>query len=93
MLLRSDLTPSPNREPGLVRESSGHWGAGTGSQMETRLSTERIVGLLRQADVELGDGATVSDVCRRLGISEQRYYRWRTGHRREAVVAVGWIRK
>ncbi|MBM4021054.1 MAG: transposase, partial [Planctomycetes bacterium] len=37
-----------------------------------------IVGLLRQADVDLGKGATVPDVCRRLGISQQTYYRWRT---------------
>ncbi|MFN7811046.1 MAG: IS3 family transposase, partial [Planctomycetia bacterium] len=39
---------------------------------------EQIVGLLRQADVDLGKGATVPDVCRRLGISQQTYYRWRT---------------
>jgi len=32
---------------------------------------------LRQADVELGKGARVPDVCRQLSISEQTYYRWR----------------
>ena len=46
--------------------------------MKKRRSTEQIVGLLRQADVDLGKGATVPDVCRRLGISQQTYYRWRT---------------
>ena len=33
--------------------------------------------MLRQADVELGKGSKVSEVCKRLGISEQTYYRWR----------------
>ena len=46
--------------------------------MKKRRSTEQIVGLLRQADVDLGKGSTVPDVCRRLGISQQTYYRWRT---------------
>ena len=37
--------------------------------MKKRRSTEQIVGLLRHADVDLGKGANVPDVCRRLGIS------------------------
>ena len=31
----------------------------------------------RQADVELGKGATVSAVCKQLEISKHTYYRWR----------------
>ena len=46
--------------------------------MKKRHSAEQIVSLLRQADVDLGKGVTVPDVCRRLGISQQTYYRWRT---------------
>ena len=46
--------------------------------MKKRRSAEQIVGLLRQADVDLGKGMSVPDVCRRLGISQQTYYRWRT---------------
>ena len=45
--------------------------------MKKQHSAEQIVGKLRQADVELGKGVRVSDVCRQLGISEQTYYRWR----------------
>ncbi|MFM7207183.1 MAG: transposase [Planctomycetaceae bacterium] len=41
--------------------------------MKKRRSAEQIVGLLRQAVVDLGKGATVPDVCRRLGISQQTY--------------------
>ena len=46
--------------------------------MKTRHSAEQIVVKLRQADVELGKGMKVPEVCKALGISEQTYYRWRT---------------
>jgi|TARA_B100001971_G_scaffold164259_1_gene154749 transposase-like protein len=38
---------------------------------------EQIVEKLRQSDVELGRGLTVKEVCRKVEISEQTYYRWR----------------
>ena len=40
-------------------------------------STEQIVTKLRQAEVELGRGLRTPQVCKKLGISEQTYYRWR----------------
>ena len=46
--------------------------------MKKRHGAEQIVGLLRQADVALGKGEKVPEVCKQLGISEQTYYRWRT---------------
>jgi putative transposase len=45
--------------------------------MKKRHGTEQIVAKLRQADVELGKGLKVPEVCKHLGISEQTYYRWR----------------
>jgi transposase-like protein len=42
-----------------------------------RFSPEQIVGKLRQADVELGKGKTVKEVCRIVEVAEQTYYRWR----------------
>ena len=45
--------------------------------MKKRHSPEQIVEALRQADVALGKGARVPDVCRQLNVSEQTYYRWR----------------
>ena len=45
--------------------------------MKKRHGAEQIVAMLRQADVELGKGSKVPEVCKRLGISEQTYYRWR----------------
>ena len=42
-----------------------------------RFTPEQIVSKLRQADVELGKGLSVKEVCRKIEISEQTYYRWR----------------
>ena len=32
---------------------------------------------MRQAEVEIARGQAVAEVCRKLGTSEQTYYRWR----------------
>jgi len=45
--------------------------------MKKRYGAEQIVGMLRQADVGLGKGLRVPEVCKQLGISEQTYYRCR----------------
>ena len=42
-----------------------------------RHSAEEVVSKLRQADVELGRGKSVTEVCRLLGVTEPTYYRWR----------------
>ena len=42
-----------------------------------RFSVEQIINHLREADVFLVQGRTVGEVCRRIGVSEQSYYRWR----------------
>ena len=38
---------------------------------------DQIVAKLRKADVELGKGKKVPEVCKLLEITEQTYYRWR----------------
>jgi len=38
---------------------------------------EQIIGKLREAEVLLSQGNTVGEVSRKLGITEQTYYRWR----------------
>ena len=42
-----------------------------------RYSTEQIVTKLRQAEVELGRDLRTPQVCKKLGVSEQTYSRWR----------------
>ena len=43
-----------------------------------RYSVEQIVAKLREAERLQGQGQTVPQVCKRLGVSEQTFYRWRT---------------
>ncbi len=38
---------------------------------------EQIIGKLREAEVLLSHGLTVGEASRKLGITEQTYYRWR----------------
>jgi transposase-like protein len=42
-----------------------------------RHTVEQIIGKLREAEVALAKGQPVAKVARRLGITEQTYYRWR----------------
>ena len=42
-----------------------------------RLMAEQIIPKLREAEVELAKGRTVAQVVKRLGVTEQTYYRWR----------------
>ena len=44
---------------------------------QKRYSVDQIVPMLRRADVELGKGKKVPEVCKLLGIAGQTYYRWR----------------
>jgi putative transposase len=38
---------------------------------------EQIIGKLREAEVFLSQGLTVGEASRKLGVTEQTYYRWR----------------
>ncbi len=42
-----------------------------------RHTPEQIIRKLREAEVELAKGQTTPDVARKIGITEQTYYRWR----------------
>ena len=42
-----------------------------------RYAPEQIIHKLREAEVELAKGQTTPEVIRKLGITEQTYYRWR----------------
>ena len=42
-----------------------------------RHTVEQVIGKLREAEVVLGQGATIAEACRSLGVTEQTYYRWR----------------
>ena len=42
-----------------------------------RFSAEQIINHLREAEVILAQCKAVGEICRRIGVSEQSYYRWR----------------
>ena len=42
-----------------------------------RHTTEQIISKLREVEVELAKGLKVPQVCKKLEVTEQTYYRWR----------------
>ncbi len=44
---------------------------------QNRHTIDQIIAKLRRADVLLGKGTKVPEICRQLAIAEQTYYRWR----------------
>jgi len=38
---------------------------------------EQIVGKLREAEIHLSQGAGIAEASKKLGVTEQTYYRWR----------------
>ena len=42
-----------------------------------KYSVEQIVAKLREAERLQGQGLTIAQVCKRLGISDQTFFRWR----------------
>ena len=40
-------------------------------------TAEQIIGKLREAEVLLSQGDSVGEASRKLGVTEQTYYRWR----------------
>jgi putative transposase len=43
-------------------------------------TTEQIISKLREGEVLLSQGQTITVVCKTLGIAEQTYYRWRKAY-------------
>ena len=42
-----------------------------------RFTPEQTIQNLREAEVLLAQGKTIAQVCRKVGITDQTYYRWR----------------
>jgi len=45
-----------------------------------RYTTEEIIHKLREADVLIGQGQTIGQVTKQIGVTEQTYFRWRKSH-------------
>jgi putative transposase len=48
--------------------------------MRRRRNADEVAKLLREAERDLAKGLTVADVCRKLGVAANTYYRWRQRH-------------
>jgi putative transposase len=44
---------------------------------QKRYKAEEIIHKLREAEVLLGQGRSVEEVCRKIAVTKQTYYRWR----------------
>ena len=42
-----------------------------------RFTAEQIISKLREAEVEQAKGRSVAQACKKIGVTEQTYYRWR----------------
>ncbi len=49
---------------------------------------EQIINKLREAEVHLSQGDSVGEASRKLGVTEQTYYRWR---REYGGMRVAWV--
>ena len=39
---------------------------------------EQVINKLREAEVAIAEGGTVAEAARRIGVTEQTFYRWRS---------------
>jgi putative transposase len=53
--------------------------------MRRRRNAPEVAHILREADRDLARGLTVPDICRKIGISDTTYYRWRQRHAPDQV--------
>jgi len=53
-----------------------------------RYTPEQIIRLLREAEVFIAEGMTATESARKIGVSEQTYYRWRKEYGGMQVVQV-----
>ena len=42
-----------------------------------RHTPEQVINKLREAEVAISEGGTVAEASRRIGVTEQTFYRWR----------------
>jgi len=44
---------------------------------KNRFTAEQIIPKLREAEVDQAKGRTIAQACKKIGVTEQTYYRWR----------------
>ena len=57
---------------------------GKGNRMK-KANVERAIQVLREVEVLQSQGASISEACRKIGVSEHSYYRWKREYGRLEV--------
>jgi len=78
IIAKRELTCPPKTDPGcMLGFGSKNLMIREGQMGKKRYQPEQIIGYLREAEILLAKGSTIGQVCRKIGITEQTYYRWR----------------
>ena len=48
--------------------------------MKKRRSEDEVSRLLKEADRDLAKGLTIADICRKVGVAQTTFYRWKRRH-------------
>ena len=48
-----------------------------GEMVRRNFNPEQIINKLREAEVHINQGISISEASRKIGVTEQTYYRWR----------------
>jgi len=48
-----------------------------GSMVKKGYTPEQIINKLREAEIHINQGIPISEASRKIGVTEQTYYRWR----------------
>jgi len=53
--------------------------------MARRIGIEKAIRILREVEVLQSQGSTIGEACRKLGVTEHTYYRWKKEYGRLSV--------
>jgi transposase-like protein len=45
--------------------------------MARKANVEKVIGTLREVEVLQGQGKTIAEACRAIGVADHTYYRWK----------------
>jgi len=71
------VTCPPKTDPDVMLDLSKK----KGEQMVRKgYTAEQIINKLREAEILLSQGSTIGTASKKIGVTEQTYYRWRKGY-------------
>jgi len=74
---KHDLAPVTESTVRVIDWRFGPRSEGRREMPKRRMTAEQIIPKLREAEVELAQEKTVAQACKKIGVTQQTYYRWR----------------